>query len=820
MASFLRDVRLGIRNLRTSAGLTLVIIAVLGIGIGATVAMFAVVDAAFLRPLRLPEPERLVQIQETPPSGGDMPVAYPNYADWEKQQQSFESMGFVAVFQETLKRTGNNERVRVAYVSPRFHSTYGVKPGAGRLLTQSDETAGAEPVAVLAHQFWQTHFAGERDVIGRKLIIDDQVWTIAGVASPFDWHRTADVFVPVSFALNKWGLNMREQHSSSGVVARLKRGVSVDQARSEMKLIAGRLAAQYPDSNGGNSVMVVPLRDYIGGSIRDVVLLMFGAVALLLLIACANVAGLLLARAAVRQREFAIRIALGAGRLQLIRQLLSESLVLAFASTIAGVAVASVSLTVLQRIFPAAENLGGITIDARVFAFSVVAAALTAVLFGLAPALQFTRPNVTEAIKAGGRGSQGSALRLHTRKLLVVTQVALAVTLSVGAGLLTRSLLEALRTNPGFRPEHVVVAPLQPPDRKDMDIARNSRLLADVTERLASVPGVQAAGAINGLPFSNADSWAQFYRDDRPVPPAGQLPNAMQAAATPGYFQAMGIPLLRGRLFTAADGRMPPVKRDVASLMAYLRSAEFVAVINESMARQFWPGEDPIGRAFRFGPPSLKGPRVRIVGVVGDAKQLGLDQPVEPQYFFSAAQFPIFEARLVLRTTQDASGVAPTIRRTVAEYDPDAVVSSVESMDTLIARSLTSRQDNVMLLGLFSGIALLLAAVGVYATMAYIVARRTQEIGLRMALGATAGDVRMIVIREGAVLALAGIVIGLIASLLGTRVVSSMLYGVAATDVFTYAGSAVLLFAIMAIASYIPAWRASRVDPMVALRTE
>ncbi|MDH4180116.1 MAG: ADOP family duplicated permease, partial [Armatimonadota bacterium] len=572
--------------------------------------------------------------------------------------------------------------------------------------------------------------------------------------------------------------------------------------------------------NGGVSAVVVPLREYIGGRIHQPVLLMFGAVGLLLLVACANVAGLLLARAAVRQREIAIRTALGASRLQLIQQLLTESLLLALAGAAAGVAVAWVSLAGLQRIFPATENLGGIGLDTRVLAFAVLAAAVTAVLFGLAPALQFTRPNMVDAIKAGGRGSGGSAARLHARKLLVVSQVALAVMLSIGAGLLMRSLFAALKTDPGFRPEHVVIAPILPPDHKDADLARNSQLLRDVAERLGGVPGVRAAGAVDALPFSNPDSWAQFYRDDRPIPEPGQLPNAMKAAATPGYFRAMGIPLLRGRLFTASDGRMPPLKRDIPSLLAYVRSVELVAVINETMARRFWPGEDPIGKTFRWGPPSLKGPRVKILGIVGDARQFGLDRSAEPQYFFSADQSPIFEARLVVRTTEDATGLAATIREVVAEYEPDAVVTNVDTMETVIGRTLMGRQNNVMLLGLFSGVALLLAALGLYATMAYAVAQRTQEIGVRMALGADAADVRMMVVREGAMLAGAGVVIGLVAALAGARVVSSMLYGVTTTDALTYTGSALLLALVTLVASYIPAWRASRVDPMVALRFE
>ncbi len=815
-----RDLRYGVRSPRRSPGLSLVLIAVLGIGIGANVAMFTVVDAAFLRPLRLPEPERLVQIQESSPSGGDLAVAYPNFVDWERQSRSFESMGIAGVFEETLRWTGSNERINVGYASPGFHRAYGVKPAQGRVPSAADDRAGAQPVVLLTHRFWQTHFGGDPGVIGRSLVIDDQVWTIAGVAAPFQWDRAADVFAPIALGQNKRGLNMREQHSRTGVVARLKPGVSIQQARTEMKLIASQLAKQYPDSNGGNGVTVVPLREYIGGSIRQTALLMFGAVGLLLLATCANVTGLQLARAAVRQREIAIRIALGANRLQLIQQLLTESLLLALGGAAAGLAVAWFSLASLRRIFPATENLGGIGLDPRVFAFSVLLAALTSVLFGLAPAIQLTRPDVTEAIKGGGRASHGSALRLHTRKLLVISHVALAVVLSIGAGLLMRSLLEALKTAPGFRPEQVLVATILPPDRKDADLGSNSRMLRDVAEGLAVVPGVRAVGAVTDLPFDNSVSWGDFYRDDRPLPATGKLLNAMQAVATPGYFRAMGIPLLKGRLFTASDGRIPAVKRDMPSVLAYLRSTEFVAVINETMARRFWPGEDPVGKIFRYGPPSLEGPRVKILGVVGDARQQGLDRPVEPQYFFSADQFPILDARVVVRTTENISGLALKIRSFLAERQPDSVVTKVEAIETLIGRSLTSRQNRVALLGLFSGIALLLAALGLYATMAYVVAQRTHEIGLRMALGAAAADVRLMVVREGAILAGTGVIIGLVAALAGARVLSSMLYGVTTTDALTYAGSALLLLLIMLAASYVPAWRASRVDPMVALRCE
>jgi putative ABC transport system permease protein len=365
-----------------------------------------------------------------------------------------------------------------------------------------------------------------------------------------------------------------------------------------------------------------------------------------------------------------------------------------------------------------------------------------------------------------------------------------------------------------------VTAPIIPLDRKDADVSQNSRLLREVAERLAALPGVEAAGATRNLPFGNPNAWATFYRDDLPIPAAGKLPNGMQTAVTPGYFQAMGIPLLKGRLFDASDGQMRALKRDFPSILSYLRSADIVAVINDTMARRYWPDEDPIGKAFYFGPPSLKGPRVRIVGVVGNARQLSLAEPVQPQYFFSADQFPILDARLVVRTTRDVAALAPLIRSIVAESQPDAVVTKVETMETLIDHSVAGRQDHVLLLGLFSGIALLLAALGLYGTMAYIVTQRTQEIGLRMALGAEAADVRGMVVKEGAALGAVGVVIGIAAALAGARVVSSMLYGVTTTDGVTYAGSAILLVIIVLAASYLPAWRASRVDPIEALRTE
>ena len=816
----LRDLRHGIRTLSRSPAFTLVICAVLGLGIGAAVAMFTVVDAAFLRPLGFPHAERLVQIQEAPPAGGWMPVAYPNFLDWRKRSQSFESMAIAGAFQETWRRAGENERIRTGYVAPEFYQTLGVTAAAGRLLTSSDDQESATPALVLSHAFWVSRFGANPSAIGQVMVIDSQPWTIVGVSQPFHWQRTADVFAPVAFAKEKYGLGMRENHSGMGVVARLKPGIAVEQARAEMDVIAAQLAKEYPGANGGNGVMVQALRNFIGGGIRQTALLMFGAVGLLLLVACANVAGLLLARAAARQREMAVRIALGAGRAQIIQQLLMESLLLALGGAAAGMAVAWVSLAGLRTIFPEVENLGGIGLDVRVLAFSLGAAVGTALLFGLAPAFQLARADVADAMKAGGRSAHGAGIRVTTRKVLVVSQVALAVVLSIGAGLLLRSLFRVLHTDPGLRPEHVVMAAIVPPERKDGDISANARMLEEITARLAALPGVQAVGGINGLPFDNADSWGDFYRTDQPAPEAGKLPNGMQAAATSGYFQAMGIPLRKGRLFLPSDGKMPPVKRDIAAVIGYLRSATLVAVINESLARKYWPGEDPVGKSFRFGPLSMNGPLVKIVGVVGDARQLGLDQPVEPQYFFSANQFPMLDLRLVVRAAGDPAALGTAIRAAVAQVQPEAAVVKVATMERLIGDSVSGRRNKVLLLGIFSAVTLLLAALGLYATMAYVVAQRTQEIGVRMALGAAPGDVRSMVVLEGAMLAGTGVVLGLAVALAAGRAVSGLLYGVTAGDAVTYVSASVFLIVIMLAAGYIPARRASRLDPMQALRCE
>jgi predicted permease len=440
-------------------------------------------------------------------------------------------------------------------------------------------------------------------------------------------------------------------------------------------------------------------------------------------------------------------------------------------------------------------------------------------LFGLAPAIHVARPDLVEAMKGIGRTSTG-AVRARLRKVLVVSQVAFSTVLLVAAGLLARSLMHLWDVDAGFRPEHVLTLHVELADRADADASRAPRFFSDLMQRVDELPGVQAAGMINNLPLTERVADADFYRDDQPVPEPGRMPDAQQAAVMAGYFRAMGIPLLRGRLLTEADGVMPRIPRDMKSLMAFFQAAEFKVVINEAMARQFWPGEDPIGKTFHYGPPSFHGPKVTIVGIVGNSRQIGLEQPPSPQFFMSAHQYPMPDGRVVIKTSGDPVALAGTVRSIVTQLDPYAVVSKISTMESIISQSLSGRTNNAVLLVVFSGLALLLAALGLYGTMAYMVAQRTQEFGIRMAVGAAGSEIQRSVMREGAVLTAAGLAIGFAVSVSLARFVAGILYGITSFDAVTYGAAMLVLGAITLAASYIPARRASHIDPMDALRVE
>ena len=640
---------------------------------------------------------------------------------------------------------------------------------------------------------------------------------MVGVLPPFSFYRKADYYAPLSFALDKYGLLHRENHNNLSASARLKPGVSLEQARAQFQTIAAKLAAAFPSENGGMQVPIVPLRQMLSGDSRGTVLMLLGAVGLVLLVACSNVANLLIARASTRQKEIAIRAAIGASRAQIVQQTLIECLVLASAGAIAGLVAARLSTGALLRLFPDAGNTGGIDIDWRVMAFAFGAALFTALLFGLFPALQVTRLSLTDAMKESVKSTGGSRLR----KALIVSEVAVAVVLLVGSGLLMRSLFGLLNVQPGFRTEHLLVARVSIADVEGADISQQVTFFERLLERARVLPGVKSAGTVSFIPLvPDESSDMVFYFEDRPIPPKGQFPDALHRVASPGYFEAMGIPLLKGRLFDASDGRIPPLKRDMETMMAWWRQTEFKVLINETMAKRFWPNQDPIGKSFRPGFPEMKGPRATIIGVVGATRHYGLGSEPGPEFYDSLSMFPNNSHYLVLRTSGEPLSLAQAVRKLVAETDSGAVVTNLRTMEDVVSASVADRKTNVGLLGTFGGLALVLATVGIYGVMAYLVTRRKREIGIRMALGAETSQVMRSVLAEALLLAGIGIVAGTALGFALTRWIASMLYGITAIDAPTYIGVASLLLAATALASWIPARRAMRVDPAVALRGE
>jgi len=811
MSSLFQDLRYGIRMLAKNTGFTAVAVLTLALGIGANTAIFSVVNTVFLTPLPYPDPERLVVINESSKPMPEGPISYANFLDWQAQNQVFEHM---AAFQGgglTLVGVKVPESMPSLNVSADFFPTLGVNPIYGRNFLPSEDKAGAMPAVIMSHGLWQRRFGADPGLIGKSLSLKGTLgtrdFTVVGILPrDYAFYAPAELYVPIGL----WGadgyLMKRENHDRTLALARLKPRISLEQARAQMGTIASRLRQQYPATNTGLGVTITPLRVRVVGHVRRAVLILLGAVGFVLLIACVNVANLLLARSTGRQREVAIRVALGAGRRRMIRQLLTESVLLALAGGLAGLLLGLWSSSALASLIPPGFPVQRIALGDRVLGFTLLISLLTGIAFGLAPALHASKPDLNEALKEGGRSSTESFGHHRLRGLLVVCEVALALVLLISAGLMIQSFRQLLRVDPGFNPRGVLTMGLDMSDPKYQENpARFMAFNAQLLERVRAIPGVQYAGTVRPLPLAGGRSAMPFYRDDRPVPSGENFPVADWHAVSPGYFQAMGIRLLRGRDFADSD---------------YQNTLQ-VAMISEGLARRYWPGEEPVGKRLRIGTPEMGLPWFTVVGVVGDTRPYGLEASAPAELYISCLQLGSWvDMSLVVRTASNHLGVAAAVRDQVLALDKEMVVGDVLTMEQRLAGTLAGRRTNMLVLGIFASLALVLAAVGIYGVMSYLVGFRTHEIGVRMALGAGRSDVLKLVAGQGLGLTLIGVGVGLAGAFGLTRFLASMLYGVRPTDLATFAAVSLGLVAVALLACCIPALRATKVDPMVALRYE
>jgi putative ABC transport system permease protein len=796
-----RDFRFGLRMLRRNPGFTAVAVLTLAIGIGANTAVFSVVDGVILRPLPFPEPDRIVRLWETNLSRGwnDFSASVPNFVDWRERSRSFEHLAALRSTSFNFTAGGDPERVPAAAITSDFLPTVGVAPALGRdFLPDEHRPGGDSHVVLVSHAFWKGRLGGDPSVVGTTITLNETGYTIAGVLpESFRQIRGADLVVPLA-------ANPAEESRGNHylyVLGRLAPGATVDQARAEMAALAAQMGEQYPTSNAGWGVRVDPLYDAIvSADTRRPLYLFLAAVALVLLIACINVASLMLARATTRQGEMAVRMALGAGRLRLAVQLLAEGLLIAAAAGALGLLLARWGVELLKTAADVnVPRLDQVSVDGRALAFTLAATLLTSLLFGIVPALHGSRSSLSDVFKGASRSTTAGAGRLFVRNVLVVAEIALSLMLLVGAGLLIRSFSTLRQVNPGFDPTNVVTMRVSlPPTKYEGDDEVRTffeELLAGVT----ALPDVEDAGVVNAVPFGGGNTAIEVVVDGQPPAADGSLPSANWRMVTPGYFRALRVPLLRGRDFTESEYR-----QKVAT-----------AIISDEMARRYWPGQDPIGKRFFWH--SLDGPELSVVGVVGDVYSSGLDVKPRPTIYLPSM---LGTMTLVVRTGSEPTAQVAAVRSIVNRLDPTLPISDVARMDQSVADSTGTQRFTMVVFGCFAAAALLLAAVGLYGVLAYSVLQRTHEFGIRMALGAEARNVLGLVVRHGMGLALVGLALGTAGALAFGRLMNSLLFEVEPTDPATYAGVVSLLAVVVLLACWLPARRAVRVDPMKVLRQD
>jgi putative ABC transport system permease protein len=810
MGSFLRDLRFGARALARAPGFTVVALLTLAIGIGANTTIFSVVNAVLLKPLPFPEPERLVAVYQTQPSQNvfNNGASYPNYAEWQSRARSFEALGAIRMHDFTLTGRGEPALVAAGTVTANVFDVFHPHPLLGRALGAPDDVPGAPPVAVLGEALWRERFGADPAVVGKTVALDERLFTIVGVLP--DAFRTppsnppAQLWTPLAQDPVFGDLRQRRAGHYLTIVGRLKHGAALGPAQAELAAIAADLARQYPKENEGWGIRLVPLAESLVAGVRTALTVLLGAVGLLFLIACVNVANLLLARSGARSREVAIRTALGAGRARLVRQLLTECLLLGVAGGTLGLLAAYSGMRLLRAWLPSdLPRAAEIAIDGRVLAFSFLASLAAAAVFGLAPALQATGANLTGMLREGSLGAGESGGKRRLRDLLVLAETAVSFILLVGAGLLAKSFLRLRDVDLGFRPEHVLTAGYSLPRTQFSKPEQWTDFSTRLIERLNRLPGVDAAAAALPLPLYGGGLHFEFQIEGRAAEKAaGSDLAANYTAATPRYFAALGIPMLRGRAFSDSDAAGSPS----------------VCIVSSAFARRYFPGEDPIGRRLLFGFTESV-PR-EIVGVAGDVKRDGLGEASRPEMYVPFVQDPWWASYVAIRAAGDPGRLAGALREEVRALDPALPLEGVQPMTQIVADSVAQPRFRTTLLALFSVTALLLAAIGIYGVLSYSVGRRTREVGVRLALGATRGDVIRLVFRQGLGLTALGLAAGLAGALLLTRYLSSLLFEVSRWDVATYAAVAFLLLTAAVLACWIPARRAMRVDPVVALRFE
>jgi putative ABC transport system permease protein len=811
MEALLQDIRYSIRTLAKRPAFTIVAVLTLALGIGANTAIFTVVDAALIRSLPYENPDALVHFWEISPKQdfSQHEASYPDYLDLRAQNQVFEDMAGYNGGSLTITGRDAPERLRSARVTSSFFPVLGVRAVLGRTFLEGEDQPGAERIVILSHGLWQRRFGADPNIIGQTLSLNNDTYTVVGVLPPtFKFARVGDAELWVPLNPMPYQVSRRNLYWLN-VIARIKPGLSLKQAQAEMDGFAASFQQQYPESHTGVGLRIVNLHEEIVGSVKPVLLALLGAVGFVLLIACANVANLLLARAAGRRKEIAVRVALGAKRSRLIQQLLTESLVLAFAGGLLGLLWALWGVELLVAAIPNSllsfmPYLEGLTIDAGILGFTTAITLFTGLVFGIAPALQATRQELHESLKEGGRGSGGSS-RAGLRSVLVVAEIALALVLLVGAGLMMRSLLRLLQVDPGFDTNNLLTFQLTLPDAKYSDMPQLLAFHQQLTARIEALPGVKGAGTTSLRPLSGGGNTASFMIEGQPAPDLGNKPEANVRTVSTNYFTVMGIALIQGRTFTEADNAAAPN----------------ALVINRTLANRFFPDQDPVGKRIAFGFDPERRPWL-IVGVVGDEKVTALDARTTPVIYFHYTQDAESYMGVLVRTSSDPMSMIGAVRSEINAIDQDIPMFSVMTMEQMISNSQSTfmRRYPTLLIGLLAAVALLLAAVGIYGVISYSVTQRTHEIGIRMALGAQKRDIIKLVVGQGLILMIAGLGIGMGAAFALTRFLSSILFGVSATDTISFAGVSALLAIVALIACYIPARRAARVDPMIALRYE